>query len=154
MAEEVEDGCVMAQLKVLTGLKLPTFNWNAKNIWTEFEIFKQTIAFVLNGMEVPKKKCYLYILQQLGREGWEWWNASIKQTVTESDPDQIFKAFKKGFKITETYWTFRSLYLSSGKEGANESAAALATRVKDLVAQCEWPQGERAKAHRALLSHH
>ena len=71
MAEEGEDRCVAAQLKVLTRLKLPTFNWNAKNMRTEFKIFEQTTAFILNGMEVPKDKWYLYILQQLGREGWE-----------------------------------------------------------------------------------
>ena len=67
MADEGEDRCVAAQLKVLTGLKLPAFNWSAKNMRTEFEIFEQTMAFVLNGMEVPKEKWYLYKLQQLGR---------------------------------------------------------------------------------------
>ena len=123
---------------------------------TEFEIFEQTMAFVLNGMEVPKEKWYLYILQQLGREGWEQWNASLKQTVHESDLDQVFRAFEKGFKIAETYMTFRSMYLSSAKQGANKSAAALATWVEDLVTQCEWleRERERRKAHRPLLSCH
>ena len=102
-------------------------------MWTEFEIFEQTIVFILNGMEIPKKKWYLYILQQLGREGWEHWNTSIKQTVQESDPDQIFRAFKKGIEIIETYWTFKSMYPCSAQQGTNKSAAALATRVKDLV---------------------
>ena len=57
--------------------------------------------------------------------------------------DQIFKAFKKGFEIAETYWTYRSLYLSSAKQSPSKSAAALATRVEDLVAQCEWLERER-----------
>ena len=67
-----------AQLKVLTGLKLPNFNWKANNMRMEFDIFEQTLDFMLNGMEIPKEKWYLYILQQLGREGMEQWNASIK----------------------------------------------------------------------------
>ena len=57
--------------------------------------------------------------------------------------EQIFKTFKKDFEIAETYWTYRSLYLSSAKQSPSESVAALATRVKDLVAQCEWPERER-----------
>ena len=43
------------------------------------------MAFVLNGIEVPKEKWYLYILQQFGIEGWERWNASIEASVTETD---------------------------------------------------------------------
>ena len=59
--------------------------------------------------------------------------------------EQIFKAFKKGFEIAETYWSYRSLYLISAKQSPSESVAALATRVEDLVAQCEWPEREREK---------
>ena len=67
MADQADDRRVRDQLKVLTGLKLPGFNWNANNMKMEFDIFWQT--FVLEGMEIPKDKWYLYILQQLGREG-------------------------------------------------------------------------------------
>ena len=81
MAEEGEDRHVVAQLKVLTGLKLPNFNWKANNMTMEFEIFRQTLIFMLNGMEIPEDKWYLYILQQLCREGMERWNASIKQCM-------------------------------------------------------------------------
>ena len=69
MAEEADDHHVRFQLKVLTGLKLSGFNWNANNMRMEFDIFWQTLTFVLEGMEIPKDKWYLYILQQLGREG-------------------------------------------------------------------------------------
>ena len=69
MADKGEDQCVMAQLKVLMGLKLPNFNWKTNNMRMEFDIFEQTLDFMLTGMEIPKKKWYPYILQQLGREG-------------------------------------------------------------------------------------
>ena len=69
MAEEADDRRVRDQLKVPTGLKLPGFNWNANNMRMEFDIFWQTLTFVLEGMEIPKDKWYLYIQQQLGREG-------------------------------------------------------------------------------------
>ena len=59
------------QCKVLTGLTLPKFNWKATNIAIEFDIFEQSLEFVLTGMEIPEVKWYLYILQQFGREGME-----------------------------------------------------------------------------------
>ena len=71
MADDREDQHMTAQLKVLTGLKLPNFNWKANNMRMEFDIFEQILDFVLTGMEIPKKKWYLYILQQLSREGME-----------------------------------------------------------------------------------
>ena len=143
MAEEADDRHVWDQLKVLTGLKLPGFNWKANNMRMEFDIFWQTLTFVLEGMEIPKDKWYLYILQQLGREGMEQWTTSIEATVNIKDPLAIITAFKKGYTLEETYWTYQSLYLSSEKQGRGESAAALATRVEDLVSMCEWPDDQK-----------
>ena len=99
MAEEADDRRVRDQLKVLTGLKLPGFNWNANNMRMEFDIFWQTLTFVLEGMEIPKEKWYLYILQQLGREGMARWTTSIEATVNKKDPLAIIKAFKKRLRV-------------------------------------------------------
>ena len=71
MADQADDRRVRDQLKVLTGLKLPGFNWKTNNMRMEFDIFWQTLKFMLEGMVIPKDKWYLYILQQLGREGME-----------------------------------------------------------------------------------
>ena len=122
MAEVEDDQRVRDQLKVLTGLKLSNSNWKANNMRIEFDIFEQTLEFVLMSMEIPKKKWYLYILQQLSREGMERWHTSIKGTVELDDPHAIIKAFRKGFELEETYWTYRSLYLSSAKQSQGESA--------------------------------
>ena len=73
----------------------------------------------------------------------EQWNSSIKDQVMLEDPRAIIKAFKKGFELEETYWTYHSIYLSSSKQAKGESAAALATRVEDLVNLCKWPDTER-----------
>ena len=117
MADEADDRRVRDQLKVLTGLKLPGFNWNANNMRMEFDIFWQTLTFVLEGMEIPKDKWYLYILQQLGREWIGQWTTSIEATVNKKDPRAIINAFKKSYELEETYWTYWSLYLSSEKQG-------------------------------------
>ena len=104
----------------------------------------------------PKKSgTFTYSSSLAEKDGNNGMPVSNKQYM-RADPDQVFRAFKKGFEIAETYWTFRSMYLSSAKQGANKSAAALATWVEDLVAQCEWleRERERRKAHRPLLSCH
>ena len=153
MAEEADDRRVQDQLKVLTGLKLPGFNWNANNMRMEFDIFWQTLTFVLEGMEIPKDKWYLYILQQLGREGMARWTTSIEATVNKKDPLAIIKAFKKGHELEETYWTYRSLYLSSEKQGRGETVAALATRVEDLVSMCKWLDDQKEQRRIDLYYH-
>ena len=118
--------------RVLTDLKLPVFNCKAHNPQLEWEIFEAQITFILKGMEIPKKKWYLYITQQCGKEGWEWWGNSISAQVDKTKPEEVFRTFKKGFEVTETYWTYRQMYLSNIGQGHNESAAAFMTRVKDL----------------------
>ena len=143
MADQAEDQHVRDQLKVLTGLKLPGFNWKANNMRMEFDIFWQTLKFMLEGMEIPEEKWYLYILQQLGREGMERWNTSVEASVNKQDPLAIINAFKKGYKLEETYWMYQSLYLSSEKQSKRESAATLATRVKDLVSMCKWLDNQK-----------
>ena len=54
MANQADDCRVRDQLKVLTGLKLPGFNWKANNMRMEFDIFWQTLKFVLEGIEIPE----------------------------------------------------------------------------------------------------
>ena len=153
MADQADDRHVRDQLKVLTGLKLPGFNWKANNMRMEFDIFWQTLKFMLEGMEIPEEKWYLYILQQLGREGMERWTKSIKASVNKADPIAIITAFKKGYELEETYWMYRSLYFSSERQGRGESAAALATRVKDLVSMCKWPDNQKEERCIHLFYH-
>ena len=153
MVDQPDDHRVRDQLKDLTGLKLPGFNWKANNMRMEFDIFWQTLTFMLEGMEIPKDKWYLYILQQLGREGMERWTTSIEATVNKADPLAIINAFKKGYELEETYWTYRSLYLSSEKQGRGETAAALTTRVEDLVSMCKWPDNQKEQRRIDLYYH-
>ena len=153
MADGADDCRVRDQLKVLTGLKLPGFNWNANNMRMEFDIFWQTLSFILDGMDIPRDKWYLYILQQLGREGMQRWTTSIKATVNKEDPLAIIKAFKNGYELEETYWTYQSLYLSSEKQGGGETAAALATRVEDLVNLCKWLDEQKEQRRIDLYYH-
>ena len=77
----------------------------------------------------------------------ERWHSSIKNEVSIEDPRAIIKAYKKGFELEETYWTYHSIYLSSSKQAKGGSSAALATRVEDLVNLCKWLDAEKEKRH-------
>ena len=68
-------------------------------------------------------------------------------------PHAIIKAFKRGYELEETYWMYWSLYLSSAKQSQGESAAALATRVEDLVNQCQWPDAQKETRRIDLFYH-
>ena len=48
------------------------------------------------------------------------------------------------------YW---SLYLSSEKQGKGETAAALTTRVEDLVSMCKWSEEQKEQRHIDLFYH-
>ena len=65
----------------------------------------------------------------------------------------IINAFKKGYELKETYWTYRSLYLSSDKQGRGEMAAALTTRVEDLVSMCKWLDNQKEQRRIDLFYH-
>ena len=71
----------------------------------------------------------------------------------QKDPLAIINAFKKGYKLEETYWTYQSLYLSSEKKGKGETAATVATRVEDLVSMCKWPNDQKEQRHIDLYYH-
>ena len=65
----------------------------------------------------------------------------------------IINAFKKGYELEETYWTYRSLYLSSEKQSKGESVATLTTRVEDLVSMCKWPDTQKEERCIDLFYH-
>ena len=71
------------------------------------------------------------------------WTKSIEATVNKKDPLTIINAFKKGYELEETYWTYWSIYLSSEKQGRGETAATLTTRIEDLVTMCKWLDNQK-----------
>ena len=89
----------------------------------------------------------------LAERGWHYGLQASKPQSTKKDPLAIIKAFKKGYELEETYWTYPSLYLSSEKQGRGETAAALATRVEDLVSMCKWPEDQKEQSRIDLYYH-
>ena len=83
----------------------------------------------------------------------EQWNTSIEGSVNKEDPLAIINAFKKGYELEETYWTYRSLYLISEKQSKGEMAATLTTRVEDLVSMCKWPAEQKDQRRIDLFYH-
>ena len=74
-------------------------------------------------------------------------------SVNKEDPIAIINAFKKGYELEETYWMYRSLYLSSENQSKTETATVLATRVEDLVSMCKWLAEQREQRHIDLFYH-
>ena len=89
---------------------------------------------LLKGYEIPEDKWHMYILNNLGDEGWAHWN-TISKKVNPADGEEVFKAFRKGMEISDTYWSARKAYLSGVNQGPTETAAELAVRIEDMVLQ-------------------
>ena len=88
----------------------------------------------------------------LAERGWSDGLQALKP-VNKADPLAIINAFKKGYEFEETYWMYQSLYLSSEKQGRGETAAALATRVEDLVSMCKWLDNQKEQRCIDLYCH-
>ena len=96
---------------------------------------------LLDGYEIPEHKWLMYILNDLGDEGWARWS-TISKKVDAMQGNEIFKAFKKGMEISDSYWAARKVYLSGVKQGPRETATELAVRVEDMILQGKWPENE------------
>ena len=86
MADQADDRRVRDQLKVLIGLKLPEFNWKANNMRMKFDIFWQTLKFVLEGMEIPEKSGTFTFYSNLAERGWSDGLQASKPQSTRQTP--------------------------------------------------------------------
>ena len=95
MADGADDRRVRDQLKVLTGLKLPGFNWNANNMRMEFDIFWQTLEFVLDGMDIPRISGTFTFYSNLAERGCKDGLQASKPQSTKKTPLQSSKHSRK-----------------------------------------------------------
>ena len=125
----------------LPHIPFPKFDWKVSDKLAHFEQWEQWMRVLLDGCEIPEDKWLMYILNNLGDKGWARWS-TISKKVDAKQGNEIFKAFKKGMEISDSYWAAQKAYLSSVRQGPRETAAELAVRVKDMVLQGKWPENE------------
>ena len=125
----------------LPHIPFPRFDWKVNDKLAHFEQWEQRMKVLLKGYEIPEGKWHMYILNNLGDEGWVRWN-TISKKVNAADGEEVFRAFRKGMEISDTYWSARKAYLSGVNQGPTETAAELAVRIKDMVLQGKWPENE------------
>ena len=139
MAYQAENRHVSDQLKVLTGLKLPGFNWKANNMRMEFDIFWQTLKLCSKAWRSQRKSGTSTFYGSLAERGWSDGMPALRVQWTKKIPLPSSMHSRKAYELAETYWMYRSLYLSSERQSKGEMAATLTTRVEDLVNMCQWP---------------
>ena len=88
MADEGDDCRVRDQLKVLTGLKLPGFNWKANNMRMEFDIFWQTLTFVLTAWRYQRISGTFTFYSNLAERGWSDGLQASRPQSTKKTPLQ------------------------------------------------------------------
>ena len=96
MAEEADDRCVRDQLKVLTGLKLPGFNWNANNMRMEFDNLLADSYIRARGHGHPKGQVVPLNSTTTWQRGDGMMDYKHRSHSQPKRPLAIIKAFKKG----------------------------------------------------------
>ena len=95
MAEQADDRHVRDQLKVLTGLKLPGFNWNANNMRMEFDIFWETLKFVLGAWRYQRTSGTFTFYSNLAERGCKDGLQASKPQSPKKTPLQSSKHSRK-----------------------------------------------------------
>ena len=71
-----------------------------------FEELEEQMTVLLEGQDVPPVEWHMYIITQLGKEGWSHWR-TIKDKVNKDVQKEVVTEFRKGMEISDSYWTAR-----------------------------------------------
>ena len=88
--------------------------------------------------QVPEERQWALILVAEGEEAYNCWD-TLEDTVEDCKKvDQVWKAFKKSFKQSTSFWHFRDAYLADFRQDESETTADLDLRIKQTVRGCQW----------------
>ena len=76
----------------LPHIPFPRFDWKVNDKLAHFKQWEQRMKVLLKGYEIPEAKWHMYILNNLGNEGWARWN-TISKKVNPADGEEVFRAF-------------------------------------------------------------
>ena len=85
-----------------------------------------------------------------GDEAYNRWD-TLEDTVQEVD--QVWKAFKKSFEQSTSFWHFRDAYLADFRQDESETMADLDLHIKQTVRGCQWKKETGEERMIDLLYH-
>jgi len=123
----------------LIGVPIPTIDWKSSNLPEDFRKFKRSVEFIFNGLlkDEPEDVKVQYLLMWVGPDG-----ADIRDgwNLTSAEQNKLDIHWTKFDAYVKPKSTFRvaRFQLHALKQGANETIDAFLTRVKVILAKCQY----------------
>ena len=103
--------------------------------------------------QIPEERQWALILVAGGDEAYNRWD-TLEDTVQDCKKvEQVWKAFKKSFKQSTSFWHFRDAYLADFRQDKSETTADLDLRIKQTVRGCQWKKETEEEQMIDLLYH-
>ena len=100
-------------------IPFPKFDWRVNDKLAHFEQWEQRMRVLLDGYEIPEEKWLMYILNNLGDEGWARWS-TISKTVDAKKRNEISKLSRKAWRFQTLIGPARKAYLSGVRQAQGD----------------------------------
>ena len=133
--------------------KYPEMNWSAADKVAAWKVFKWWMEVIFVADQIPEERPWALILVEGGDEAYNCWD-TLKDTVQDCKKvEQVWKAFKKSFEQSTSFWHFRDTYLADFRQDESETTADLDLRIKQTVRGCQWQKESEEERMIDLLYH-
>ena len=124
------------------GVPTPTFNWEAPDLFQEFQEFQMTCEVILNGPFATKVAVekFNYILLWMGRRG----ILMVKQwNLTQKKPENLFKRFQEHFQPQSNFGVEQhKFHLMQQRE---DSVDEFINKLQNQAKLCKFPDQYRSQ---------
>ena len=117
---------------------VPSLDWNAKDLATQFKQFKKRCNFWLLDKDVKKEKHYIKIIQLLGEEGMDRWDSFNLTEAQQQNPETVWAAFEKSITNSLTRWNYRDEVLANFKQSPDETIDKFNVRLTNILKLCDY----------------
>ena len=118
--------------------KYPEMNWRAADKVAAWRLFKQQMQVIFVADQVPEEGQWALILVAGGDEAYNHWDTLEEMVTDKTQVDQVWDAFEKSFKQSNSFWHFRDAYLADFRQEESETTADLDLRIKQTIRGCQW----------------
>ena len=133
--------------------KYPEMNWRAADKVAAWKVFKRRMEVIFMTDQIPEERQWALILVAGGDEAYNCWD-TLEDTVQDRKKvDQVWKAFKKSFEQSTSFWHFRDAYLADFRQDELETTDDLDLHIKQTVRGCQWKKETKEEQMIDLLYH-
>ena len=129
----------MGEPKSIIPFIAPKFNWQADNLYTHFQIFKDKVTFAFDGQfkEANKESKCGAILNWMGDEAFPIYHNLPISADDKKDPKKLLDYFKPEQNVYQSWYTLGSLY-----SGQFKSQGDFYNKLQQVVCECSFTNAD------------